>query len=117
MSDPIELFSPMQCPSAAPATVPDVACVYFVLRDREIVYIGQTGNLKKRMKDKKHPANLEKGLEIRWMPEVNLSRRLRLEGALILLHMPEKNSAIMLNLRGRKCSEIRWRRKGTGRTR
>lgn len=105
--------------SADAASVPPIPTVYLLVDPTHtlIYYVGQSNNLRKRMLAHLHDP--KKG-GAGWDGEVmylvpgieSTDLRLEMEAHLILALRPQLNQALMLNLRGRRLVEIRWKRKG-----
>jgi hypothetical protein len=107
-----------------------VPCVYFLVLDREVFYVGQTSNLALRLKGHLRPGGklsptalasidivhdfdeLSSKLTIFWQPEPDLVRRLRLETIYVMRDLPRLNQALQLRIHGKKVTEIRWRKVG-----
>lgn len=96
---------------ALSSVIPPAPCVYIVLHDDEVYYVGQTSNLRSRLRDKKHPLHDTKGATLRFQPEADLQTRLRVETIYIMQHLPPRNKALFLRLSKGRVSEIRYRRK------
>lgn len=72
----------------------------YLLYDRgQLVYVGQTGNLFRRVSQ--HRAEGTKTFDrVRVYHEDDLVSRLRIEGILMLIHLPRYNHALLLGLDG-----------------
>ena len=71
--------------------------LYVLLHRGQVVYIGQSGELLARFATHAKEGKKEHD-DARWWPCADLSRRLQLEGALILLVRPYYNRTITLGL-------------------
>jgi predicted GIY-YIG superfamily endonuclease len=127
LNSDLELRELVELPSitgASGGSIPPKPVIYFVSHDNELQYVGQTSNLQLRMRqhwrDGRFPpyGELRSSNDTRWVlfwqEENDKILRLRYETAYIALLRPILNKAILLRLydKGRKVTEIRWRRPG-----
>jgi hypothetical protein len=107
-----EIYAPNELPIVEfdSIEIPELSCIYLVCSKGEVIYVGQTVNLKRRMRDhlKSERFRHYKDVEIRWQVENDKVIRLRLEGIYILNYMPPENKAILLRIHAPKVTEIRW---------
>ena len=104
---PFTAFSCEDNLESASAPVPGV----YLLFDYpgNVVYIGQSSDVARRLKD--HRAEGTKKFHYALFYQLaDETSRLRLEGILILLHLPCYNKGINLGLRPGRVWEIRWKR-------
>jgi hypothetical protein len=86
--------------------------VYFVIVDECVVYVGQTSNLRARLKQ--HRSKLLSKYTtwvVKWQPEPDESRRLQLETCYIMVYLPNQNKAVNIGIANPRVWQIRWKRK------
>lgn len=104
---PMRAFTSEDALESASAPVPGV----YLLFDYpgNVVYIGQSADVARRLKDHRSEGTKDFHYALFYHLD-DESSRLRLEGILILLHLPAYNKGLNLGLRPGRAWEIRWKR-------
>lgn len=115
---PVKLFHWRELPIARlDGGAPQFGCVYVLVLEDEVLYVGQTSNLCERLRAHTRPGGKLGDLpcehysmvEARYQALSEISDRLRLETIYVATWVPPRNEALLLRVHGQKFSEIRFR--------
>lgn len=115
----VETVNPFQlpvCPVPQRSQLPSIGAIYFVIsKNGDLLYIGQTGNLKTRWHKHECGINLEspKETNITWLAVEDLQQRIKLERLLIQKFKPPLNwiSRIVKNKKILQSNQMKTRKK------